>query len=165
MGEGADKANVNIQYCSPFPRHALQALEIPRVTQARVSDDYTTHLIRQEAQWAIGVTSLLADALGMAPFKDTFWSISDEPGSSYKPSAMEPLPVREIVLAVLSTGPVGPGDGVNFTNYERIMKCCRQDGLILKPDRPITMIDYLISDWAQNNGKKQGELYSTQSTM
>jgi hypothetical protein len=165
MGEAAEKTGITIQYCSPFPRHSLQALEIPRVTQARVSDDYTTHLIRQEAQWAIGVTSLLADALGMAPFKDTFWSISDEPGSSYKPSAMEPLPVREIVLAVLSTGPVGPGDGVNFTNYERIMKCCRQDGLILKPDRPITMIDYLISDWAQNNGKKQGELYSTQSTM
>jgi hypothetical protein len=78
---------------------------------------------------------------------------------------MEPVPEREIVLSVLSTGPVGPGDGINFTNSERIMKCCRQDGLILKPDRPITMIDLLISDWAQNNGKKQGELYSTQTTM
>ncbi|UJR16105.1 hypothetical protein I4U23_003017 [Adineta vaga] len=42
MGEGAEKANVNIQYCSPYPRHALQALEIPRVTQARVSSDYTS---------------------------------------------------------------------------------------------------------------------------
>jgi hypothetical protein len=165
MAEGAEKAGITIQYCSPFPRHSLQALEIPRVTQARVSDDYTTHLIRGEAQWAIGVTSLLADALGMAPFKDTFWSTSDEPGTSYKPSAMEPLPVREMVVATLSTGPVGPGDGINFTNIERIMKCCRQDGLILKPDRPITMIDLLISDWAQNNGVKQGELYSTQSTM
>jgi hypothetical protein len=165
MAEGAEKAGITIQYCSPFPRHALQALEIPRVTQARVSDDYTTHLIRQEAQWAIGVTSLLADALGMAPYKDTFWSTSDEPGSSYKPSAMEPLPEREIVMAVLSTGPVGPGDAINYTNSERIMKCCRQDGLILKPDRPISMLDVLISEWAQHDGIKQGELYSTESTM
>jgi len=165
MGEGAEKAGITIQYCSPFPRHALQALEIPRVTQARVSDDYTTHIIRQEAQWAIGITSLLSDALGMAPFKDTFWSTSNEAGSPYKPSAMEPVPEREIVMSILSTGPVGPGDAINYTNAERIMKCCRQDGLILKPDRPISMIDLLISDWAQNSGSKQGELYSTQSTM
>jgi hypothetical protein len=165
MAEGAEKAEITIQYCSPFPRHALQALEIPRVTQARVSDDYTGHLIRQQAQWAIGVTGLLADALGMAPYKDTFWSTSNEPGSAYKPSAFEPLPEREIVLAVLSTGPVGPGDAINYTNEERIMKCCRQDGLILKPDRPISMIDVLISEWAQHNGIKQGELYSTESTM
>ena len=165
MGEGADKGNMSIQYCSSFPRHALQALEIPRVTQARVSDDYTTHIVNNEAQWAIGISSLLSDALGIAPFKDTFWSTSDEPGSSYKPSAMEPLPEREIILAILSTGPVGPGDAINCTNGTRIMKCCRQDGLILKPDRPITMIDLLISDWAENNGTKQGELYSTQSTM
>jgi hypothetical protein len=78
---------------------------------------------------------------------------------------MEPLPEREIIMAILSTGPVGPGDAINCTNGTRIMKCCRQDGLILKPDRPITMIDILISDWAENNGNKQGELYSTQSTM
>ena len=98
-------------------------------------------------------------------FKDTFWSTSDEPGSPYKPSGMEPLPEREIVLAVLSTGPVGPGDAINYTNGERIMKCCRQDGLILKPDRPISMIDVLIADWAQHDGAKQGQLYSTESTM
>ena len=111
------------------------------------------------------MTSLLSDALGIAPYKDTFWSTSEQPGSSYKPTPMEPLPEREIVLATLSTGPVGPSDGINFTNVERIMKCCRQDGLILKPDRPISMLDILISDLAQNNGSKQGELYSTDSTM
>ena len=94
MAEGADKAGVNIQYCSPFPRHALQALEIPRVTQARVSDDYTTTIVLKRSQWTIGVTSLLSDALGMAPFKDTLWSTSDEPGAPYKPSTMAPLPER-----------------------------------------------------------------------
>ena len=165
MAEGAEKAGITIQYCSAFPRHALQALEIPRVTQARASNDYASHITRGGQQWDIGVSSLFADALGIAPFKDTFWSTSDEPGSSYKPFAMEPLPEREIAVATLSTGPVGPGDGINFTNVERIMKCCRQDGLILKPDRPISMLDILISDWAQYNGTKQGELYTTESTM
>ena len=89
----------------------------------------------------------------------------NEPGSSYKPSAMEPLPDREILMATLSTGPVGVGDGINFINKERIMRCCREDGLILKPDRPVTMINSFLADWAENNGELKGELYSTQTTM
>jgi hypothetical protein len=45
------------------------------------------------------------------------------------------------------------------------MRCCRQDGLILKPSKPLTMIDLLISDWATNKGISQGELYSTQTIL
>jgi hypothetical protein len=78
---------------------------------------------------------------------------------------MEVLPEREILIATLSTGPVSPGDAINYTNAERIMKCCRPDGLILKPDRPLTMINTLVSDWALHNSVKQGELYSTRTTM
>ena len=40
MGAGADAAGVSIQYCMPYPRHVLQSLEVPAVTQIRVSDDY-----------------------------------------------------------------------------------------------------------------------------
>lgn len=75
------------------------------------------------------------------------------------------LPEREILVATLSTGPVGPGDAINYTNVERIMKCCRQDGLILKSDRPLTVINQLASYWALYNGVSQGELYSTITTM
>ncbi|CAF4930908.1 unnamed protein product, partial [Rotaria magnacalcarata] len=48
-----------------LPRHALQALEIDRVTQARVSDDYYIHINRQIPQWNIGVSSMLANAIGI----------------------------------------------------------------------------------------------------
>ncbi|CAF0898866.1 unnamed protein product [Rotaria sordida] len=125
--EGADKVNITIQYSC-------------------VSVDYTRHIVYREDQWTIGISSLLSDALDIALFKDVFWSTTNEPGSAYKPSPMEPLPEREIVIAILSTGPVSSGDAINYTDSKRIMKCCRQDGLILKPDRPITMIDLLISD-------------------
>jgi len=50
-------------------------------------------------------------------------------------------------------------------DIERTMKSCRKDGLILKPDRPISMIDIVFGDWAASNGAKQGELYSTDTTM
>ncbi|CAF2648055.1 unnamed protein product [Rotaria sp. Silwood2] len=165
MGKAADQIGVNIQYCMSLPRHALQALEIPRVTQARVSDDYAVHLRQQGSQWNIGVSSMLADAIGLAPYKDVFWSSSNEPEAPYKVPVMEPVPDREILIATLSTGPVTPGDAINYTDVNRIMRCCNQRGLILKPDRPITLIDALVADWAQNNGVAQGELYSTRSTL
>ena len=54
------------RYCMPYPRHLLQSLEIPVVTQTRVSDDYQPG----NDQWKIGDTSILSGALGLAPFKD-----------------------------------------------------------------------------------------------
>lgn len=166
MGAAADKTGLNIQYCMALPRHILQSLEIPRVTHARASDDYATHLRDpKRSTWNIGVSSLFADAVGIAPFKDVFWSTTSQPGAPYGSGQMEIFPDREILIATLSTGPVGPGDGIQYVNATRIMKCCRQDGLILKPDRPLTAINALLSDWAQNNGEKQGELYSTETYM
>ncbi|CAF1364661.1 unnamed protein product [Didymodactylos carnosus] len=165
MGKAADQVGMNIQYCMSLSRHALQALEIPRVTQARVSDDYAVHLCQQRSQWNIGISSMLADAIGLAPYKDVFWSSSNEPGAPYKGPTMEPVPDREILIATLSTGPVTPGDGINYTDAKRIRRCCNENGLILKPDRPITLIDALFADWAQNQGVTQGELYSTRSAL
>lgn len=165
MGQAAALLSINIQYCTSLPRHALQALKSPRVTQARASSDYAGHLRRNEDQWNIGVSSILSDALGIAPYKDVFWSQSIEPGSPYQGSPIEILPDREILMATLSTGPVTPGDRVNLTETRRIMRCCRQDGLILKPDRPATMIDQVIADWASSGGQVPGEVYSTQSIM
>jgi hypothetical protein len=108
---------------------------------------------------------MFADAIGIAPFKDVFWSTSIQPASPYGISAQEILPDREILIATLSTGPVSPGDAINYTNVQRIMKCCRQDGLISKPDRPLTAINALIADWAVSNYIIPGELYSTRTTM
>jgi hypothetical protein len=166
MGEAAEKTNLNIQYCMSLPRYILQALEIPRVTQTRTSGDYASDLTkRNNSQWAMGISSMFADAIGLASFKDVFWSNSLQPGSPYGSSAVEHLPDRAILIATLSRGPVSPGDAINYTNVERIMKCCRQDGLILKPDRPLIMINTLISDWALYNNVSQGELYSTRTTI
>ena len=46
----------------------------------RASIDY--HL--RERQWTIGITSMFADALGVAPFKDNFWSKKIQPGNRYR---------------------------------------------------------------------------------
>jgi len=166
MAEAADKLNINLQYCMSLPRQILTALEFPRVTQTRVSGDYEGSLTNPKGnQWAIGISSMFAEAIGLAAFKDVFWSTSVQPGAPYKGEPKEVLPERQSAISTLSTGPVGPGDAVNYTNIEVIMKCCRPDGLILKPDRPLTTINALISDWALSNSQSQGELYSTRTTM
>ncbi len=42
--------------------------------------------------------------------------------------------------ATLSTGPVAPGDRINYTSVDNIMHCYRQGGVILKPGQPLTVI-------------------------
>ncbi|KAK8380448.1 hypothetical protein O3P69_016791 [Scylla paramamosain] len=70
MGEAARRRGLNIQYCMALVRQLLHSLDLPAVTQIRVSDDYILH----PDQWRIGVTSLLAHALALRPYKDVFWS-------------------------------------------------------------------------------------------
>lgn len=101
------------------------------MTHARVSTDYAFHVKGQAEQWVIGISSMFVDAIGLTPFKDVFSSTSLEPGAPYKESSQEVLPDREVLMTTLSTGPVGPGDAINYTNVQRIMKCCRTNGLIL----------------------------------
>ena len=165
MGQAADQLNINIQYCMSLPRHILASLQIPRVTQTRTSTDYAFHLEGKADQWAMGISSMFANALGLAPFKDVFWSTSVQPGAPYPSSPKEKNPAREIIIATLSTGPVAVGDGINYTSVGNVMSCCRADGLILKPDRPLTMINKLILDWALHESVSQGELYTTSTTM
>ena len=77
MGEAGEKVGMNIQYCMGIPRHILQALEIPRVTHTRKSGDYSSRLIDpKSSQGDIGIPSMFADAMGLAPSTDIFWSTS-----------------------------------------------------------------------------------------
>ncbi len=57
-----------LRYCMAYPRHALQSLEIPSVSQIRASDDYVPGFY-PPSQWTIGSSSIFAHALGLAPFK------------------------------------------------------------------------------------------------
>ncbi|KAJ8299893.1 hypothetical protein KUTeg_021412 [Tegillarca granosa] len=86
--------------------------------QIRVSPDYHS----QADQWKIGVTSILADAVGLVPYKDTFWTTTNQPGNPKYPTITEPYPSLEALVATLSTGPVGPGDKINSTDVDMLMR-------------------------------------------
>ena len=66
MGSAASDNGITIQYCMAWPRHYLQSILVDAVNQIRVSGDYQPG----NTQWRIGDTTILAEALGLAAFKD-----------------------------------------------------------------------------------------------
>lgn len=158
MADAAKLWKIPIQYCMSNTRHALKAVQLDIVTQARVSGDYHPG----HDQWRIGVSSMLAAAIGLRPFKDTFWTTTNQPGNKYR--STEPYPGLNAVVSTLSTGPVGPGDMVGGTNRSLLMRCCNEDGMILKPSIPATSIDRQLI-MAASGAMKDMEVWSTYSAM
>lgn len=154
MSRGCERHDVNMQLCMPYPRHVLQSVEMYAVTQSRASDDYQPN----NNQWQDATSSLVLSALGIAPFKDSFWTTSVQPGNPYNQN--ENAPALEAAIATLSTGPVTPADGIGFSDVDLILYSCRSDGLILKPDEPLTPLDALFQARAFGSGP-QGEVYHT----
>ncbi|CAL4221073.1 unnamed protein product, partial [Meganyctiphanes norvegica] len=60
--------------------------------------------------------------------------------------ATEPNSELQSAVSTLSAGPVGLGDKAENLNVELIMKSCNTEGLLLKPSKPLTVIDlYFLS--------------------
>ena len=68
-----------------LPREVLQSSEVPSVRRVRVSGDY----ILSKDNWKIGITTLMTDSLGLASFKNVFWSSQRNPGNKFYYNCME----------------------------------------------------------------------------
>ncbi|XP_062503496.1 uncharacterized protein LOC134180364 [Corticium candelabrum] len=160
MGQAAQKYGLTIQYCMPYPRHLLQSLEVPAVTQTRASNDYTAG----NTQWRIGDTSILNHAVGLAPFKDNFFTNSTQPAGCHS-THQEPYPLLQAVVATYSTGPVGPSDHIDAVDKTIVMQTCTLDGQILKPTKPMRTIDRSFIQRAFGSGGPSGEVWTTHSQV
>ena len=139
MGDAAMDLDIRIQYCMSWPRHVLQSVEIPVVTQVRASRDYTPGRDGHTDQWAIGDSSILAYSLGLAPSKDNFHTSQKQDKCKFP--VPEPYPMLEVFSAVLSASIVGPSDTVGNMNRDLIMSTCMDDGRLLKPTHPGLSLD------------------------
>ena len=79
---------------------------------------------------------------GIAPHKDTFYTVPEMPDNGL--GWPENHSDMHCAVATLTTGPVTFGDKPGLENRDLLMKCCRDDGKILKPDRAISAIDSQI---------------------
>lgn len=121
MAQQAAAHGLTLQYCLPYPRDLLQASEYSNLTTTRVSNDRF-----ERSKWDAELyTSQLASAVGAWPWTDVFMSTE----------------TRNLLLANLSAGPVGVGDAIGAENKANLMQVARPDGVLVKPDVPLTPTD------------------------
>eukprot|EP01048_Picozoa_sp_COSAG05_P000214 COSAG05_NODE_6_length_45604_cov_26.489660_4_plen_375_part_00 len=95
----------------------------------------------------ISMSNMINWAVGLYPYKDTFfsqrqdWSSSTclvHAGGTSPPyyGMQEPHPELQALVSAMSAGPVAPGDVIGSSNRSLIMRTCREDGVLLKPDHP-----------------------------
>jgi hypothetical protein len=158
MNDAALAKNVTIQYCSATAIDAMQSLRFPAVTNIRASTDYACFV-----NYHVGPGYLISWALGLRPSKDVLWTTEVQPTLTKPPGAgcggnikgcnscggnfsraQHYTAELDMVLALFSTGPVGIGDGLGFTNTTRAKATCTADGTLLQPDKALTPFDWSL---------------------
>jgi len=121
MADACSRAGLSMQYCMGTPRFFLQGLKYSNLTTIRTSGDRF-----EPRKWANFLyVSRLAHDVGIWPWCDVFKSA--ETGN--------------MILSVLSAGPVGTGDAIGKEGKENILMAVRPDGVIVKPDQPLLPCD------------------------
>ncbi|MFI6099235.1 CBM35 domain-containing protein [Lentzea sp. NPDC051213] len=139
MARAAARHGLTVQYCMPLPRDILQQSKYSNVTTTRVSEDRF-----ERGKWDPALYgSQLAAAVGTWPWFDVMASTE----------------TRNVVLATLSAGPVGVGDPIGGESAPNLVKVARPDGVIVKPDAPLTPTDATYVGEAA--GRKPGMVAAT----
>ena len=124
----------------PYPRHVLQSVTIPVVTQVRVSDDYTPG----NDQWRIGVTTILAHAVGLAAFKDVLNANWDGSPAPFPPPLISYCPVLCVLLKIMRLIPP-PLALLLPISYCPISLCLLHKIMILKPPSLLLSFPIVLS--------------------
>jgi len=141
MAASMAQRKLTMQYCMASPRHFLQSTKYDHLTTIRTSADR----LGRDRWTDFLYTSRLASALGVWPFTDNFNSTE----------------TTHMLIATLSAGPVGVGDPVGKLSAANLLRSVRQDGVIVKPDVPLTPTD--SSYWSMSHGVDTPQINSTYS--
>lgn len=136
MDAAAHEHGLSLQWCMATPADFMQTVSLRHVNSIRTSGDYR-YMFDNGVGWVWFLHgNALARALGLNPFKDVFIS-----HGKTSLSDGEPYAEIEALLAALSAGPVGIGDQIGCSNRELILRTCREDGVLVKPDVPLAAVD------------------------
>jgi hypothetical protein len=144
LAGAAEERGLTMQLCMASPEFFLQQLKHNNVTHARASHDYKGGLAKSFFWVPFHEVSLFAASVGIWPFKDNFQTTIGQRATYML--IPEASPWEEALISSLSGGPVGPSDRIGHSDRELIMHTCRQDGVLLKPDRPATPLDVMFLD-------------------
>jgi hypothetical protein len=130
MAAAARRENITLQYSMALPRHFLQGASYANLTTIRTSGDR----LREKHWRSFLFNGRLATALGIWPWADVFMS-----GET-----------QHLLLATLSGGMVGVGDSIGKLDRDSLLRAIRPDGIIVKPDTPLTPLDASYIAHAKN---------------
>lgn len=122
---------LTVQLTMAGAAHLMDAVDLPSVTSVRTSIDYKADAPKTGFWPQFHTVNMVAAAVGIWPFKDNFQSA-------------ERWGEEESLISALSAGMVGVGDRIGSTRTDLVLRTCRSDGLLLKPDRPATPIDAMF---------------------
>jgi len=133
MAKACKDNNITMQYCMAMPRHFLQGAKYSNLTTIRTCWDRFSW-----NRWSVFLyATRLASAVGIWPWADVCRSTEK----------------NNLLMYSLSAGAVGFSDAIGNENKNNIMHCVRNDGVIIKPDQPVTPIDATYISDAQGMGK------------
>ncbi len=144
LDDAAKENGIALIWCMATPADMAQAVSLSQVVAVRTSDDYRYAEDAADLwRWHLTV-NCIAKSLGQWPFKDVFMSHDNH---AVKVDVEgDPNAELESLLSALSAGPVGIGDRLGRTNKEIVMRTCRSDGTLIKPDYPLTAMDRSLED-------------------
>jgi hypothetical protein len=149
LGVAAAAHGVDIMWCMSFPSVLMHSVQYSAMTHGRGSDDSHPHNTSDGFpcdNWrGFGGESTLLWALGLWPFKDTFYSNAtarpENPRAEDGGTTGEPMPFTHALVAALSGGGVAPGGPLGTADVTLLRMTCTADGTLLKPTTPAAYID------------------------
>ncbi|MBD3211184.1 MAG: hypothetical protein GF311_01155 [Candidatus Lokiarchaeota archaeon] len=142
MAIAAEKNGIDVFYCMETPGIILYSIKHPNITITRCSGDYNHRWPLSYRYVHSTQTNILIHSVGLISHPDVFRSRSME-GVSMRPFG-EKRPILKCLYQNLNAGPVCPGDKKEYVNWSILSKTCRDDGLLLKPDKPLTANDLMF---------------------
>jgi len=121
MASALAQSGLTMQYCMPTTRHVMQSSKYSNLTTIRGANDR----FNPDKWTPFLYSSRLIGAVGAWPFADVLMSTE----------------TSNLLLATLSAGPIGLGDRIGTLSTANVLHAVRQDGVIVKPDAPITPVD------------------------
>ncbi|MFX0023133.1 MAG: hypothetical protein ACFE9S_12470 [Candidatus Hermodarchaeota archaeon] len=142
MATAAKENSVDIFYCMQTPGILLYSIKHSNANISRCSGDYNH-------RWPLSYrfihstqTNILFNAIGINSHPDVFRSRSME-NVKIRPFS-ESYPEFNCLYQILNAGVVAPGDRKEYVNWPLLQKTCRDDGLLLKPDKSLTANDLMF---------------------
>ena len=160
----AAESDIGLIWCMATPADIVFAAGLDRVVAIRTCDDYR-FAADPASLWIWYLTvNRLVDALGLAAFKDCFFSNRQIEGADSIDG--DEHAELEALLACMSAGPVGIGDRIGRTDRQTVLRTCDADGRIRHVDRALGLIDCCLFGepargerlaWATTTSTSDGE--------